>query len=153
VLTVLKAGGLSVDYPIEPYVGVGPIRLGMTIDEVRRAVGGEVHPFRKGRLAKWDTDAFNDKGIHVHYKDPGICDAVEFWGATMPTLDGHPLLKRPLREVYTLLKARDPSLQVHDTGLTSYLLGVGIYVSSMKEEDAWEQATEGVIVFEQGHYG
>jgi hypothetical protein len=150
-LTVLKEGGLRVEYRIEPYVGVGPIRLGMTIDEVRQAVGGEVRLFRRG-LATRDSDAFNDRGIYVYYKDPGVCEAVEFGGATMPTLDGHPLLKRPLREVYTLLKARDPSLQVHNTGLTSYLLGVGIYVSSMKEEDAWEQATEGVIVFEQGHY-
>lgn len=140
------------EYRIEPYVGVGPIRLGMTVEEVRQAVGGAVHSFRKGPFAKRDTDAFDDEGIYVYYKDPGVCAAVEFGGgAVMPTLDGHPLLKRPFREVYHLLKARDPSLQLRDAGLTSYLLGVGIYMSSMKE-DVWERATEGVIVFEQGYY-
>jgi hypothetical protein len=140
------------DYAVEPYVGVGPIRLGMTVDEVRHAVGSAVNPFRKSRFAKMDTDAFEDKGIHVYYEVPGVCEAVEFWGATIPTLDRHPLLNQPFREVYGLLKARDSSLQLHDTGLTSPGLGVGIYMSSMKRENAWEQATEGVIVFELGCY-
>jgi hypothetical protein len=145
------------DYPIEPYVGVGPIRLGMTVAEVRAAVGGDVRPFRKGPKATRDTDAFDKLGFHVFYKDPGICEAVEFWGASMPTWNGHPLLMRPFREVHDLLKAADPALQVHDTGLTSLALGIGIYVESLVDWETdtqdWEQDIEGVIVFERGHYG
>jgi hypothetical protein len=129
----------------------------MTIDEVRAAVGSVVHPFRKGSKDKWDTDAFDDLGLHVHYKDPGVCEAVVLWGATMPTWNGHPLLGRPFQEVHDLLKAADPSLRVDTDGLTSLVLGIGIYVESLvtdrvTETQDWEQDTEGVIVFEQGYY-
>lgn len=151
-------GGKVVEYPIDPYVGVGPIRLGMTVDEVRAAVGGVAHQFHKGSKAKWDTDAFDDLGLHVHYRDPGVCEAVELWGATMPTWNGRPLLSRPFQEVHDLLKAYDPALQVEVTGLTSLVLGIGIYVESLvmdwvTDTQDWEQDTEGVMVFERGYYG
>jgi hypothetical protein len=152
-----------VEYPIEPYVGVGPIRLGMTVDEVRAAVGSVAHPLRKGRKSTWDTDYFRELGYFVYYKDPGICEAVEFGDVTMPTWSGRPLLGRPLlgrpfQEVHDFLKAADPSLQVDASGLTSLVLGIGIYVESLvtdwvAETQDWEQDTEGVIVFERGYYG
>jgi hypothetical protein len=145
------------DYPIEPYVGVGPIHFGMTVDEVRTAVGGEAHPFRKGPKATRDTDAFDELGLHVSYEDSGVCNAVELWGATMPTWNGHPLLMRPFQEVHDLLRNADPSLQVHDTELTSLALRIGIYVESLVDWETdtqdWDQDTEGVIVFERGYYG
>jgi hypothetical protein len=145
-----------VEYPIEPYVGVGPIRLGMTVHEVRAAVGGEVHTFRKGPKETRDTDAFEAPGIHVYYKDPGVCEFIEFGGEAVPTWEGHPLLRRPFREVHDLLRAADPALQVEDTGLTSLALGIAIYAESLVdwETDAqdWEQDTEGVSVFERGYY-
>lgn len=145
------------DYPIEPYVGVGPIRLGMTVAEVRAAVGGDVLPYRKGPKAIRESDAFRTQGIYVEYKDPGVCNAVEFGGRAVPTWHGHLLLARPFQEVHDLLKAADPELQVHDTGLTSLALGIGIYVESLvdweMDRQDWEQDTEGVIVFERGYYG
>jgi hypothetical protein len=129
----------------------------MTADEVRAAVGGEVHQFRKGPKATWDTDAFGGLGIHVSYKAPGVCDAVEFGGETMPTWEGHPLLRRPFREVHDLLKAADPTVQVEDTGFTSLMLGLGIYVESLVDWETdtqdWDQDSEGVIVFEANYYG
>jgi hypothetical protein len=147
-----------VEYPIEPYVGVGPIRLGMTVAEVRAAVRSVAHPVRKGAQSAWDTDYFKELGFFVYYKDPGICRAVEFGFATMPTWNRRPLLGRPFQEVHDLLKAADPSLHVKITGLTSLALGIGIYVGSLMTDKVtgvqdWEQATEGVIVFERGYYG
>jgi hypothetical protein len=140
------------DFPIEPYVGVGPIRFGMSVSEVRSVLGGEVRTFRKGRFARGDTDAFLGWGIHVHYSATGICEAVEIGYTTIPTFEGRPLLGRPFREVYELLRSYDPSLQLDDTGLTSYLLGIGIYMSSMKEEEDWDADVQGVIVFTKGYY-
>jgi len=145
------------DYPIEPYIRAGPIRLGMTIVEVRAAVDGDVHPFRKAPTDAWETDAFDSLGFHVSYKAPGVSETVEFWGETMPTWEGRPLLRRPFREVHDLLQAADPALQVENTGLTSLALGIAIYVESLVDSETitqdWEQDTEGVLVFERGYYG
>lgn len=145
------------DYPIEPYIRVGPIRLGMTVVEVRAAVDGDVHPFRKAPTDAWETDAFDSLGFHVSYKAPGVCATVEFGGETMPTWEGHPLLRRPFRDVHDVLQAADPALQVEDTGLTSLALGIAIYIESLVDWETntqnWEQDTEGVLVFERGYYG
>lgn len=136
----------GMDFEIEPYMGVGSIRFGMSASEVRNVLGGGVRTFRKGPFARGDTDAFIGRGVHVHYSETGICEAVEFGGTTIPTFEGNSLLRRPFREVYELLRSHDPSLKVHETGLTSYLLGIGIYMSTMED---WEADTEGVMAFEK----
>lgn len=137
------------DFEIEPYAGVGPIRFGMSASEMRTALGGKVSTYRNGPFAQGDTDAFDERGIQVEYSETGICEAVEFEYATIPTFEGHPLLGRPFREVYEFLRSRDPALTVHDTGLTSYLLGIGIFMSIMED---WEADTQAVIAFKKGYY-
>jgi hypothetical protein len=121
----------------------------MTVGEVRSAIRGEVVTFRTGPFASGDTDDFVGQGIHVHFSRTGVCEAVEFGASTIPTFEGHPLLARPFQEVHDLLKVRDSSLEAHDTGLTSMLLGIGISMSSMED---WAADTDGVIVFERNYY-
>src|SRR5579859_3279567 len=136
------------EYVIDPYVGVGPIQFGMTRTEVRNAVGAVAQPFRKSRFDRLDADFFSTLGMFVYYRDPDVCDSVEFGGIVIPTFEGKPLLRRTFRAVHEFLRARDPALQVHDTGLTSLRFGIGIYVSALKEDEDWDEMAEGVIAFE-----
>jgi len=54
-------------YEVLPHVGVGPVRLGMSRDEVRRVMTGPCQPFRKGPFAAHETDAFHRSGFQVFY--------------------------------------------------------------------------------------
>jgi hypothetical protein len=44
--------------PIEPHVGVGPVRFGMTRADVRRALGGSPKTYRKTTESITETDFF-----------------------------------------------------------------------------------------------
>ncbi len=64
------------DYVIKPLVGVGPVLLGMTRDEVRRAMPEPSTPFRKVSTAKYETDSFHKSAFQVYYS--GDQPTVEF---------------------------------------------------------------------------
>jgi len=55
------------DYTIQPFVGVGPIRLGMPRDEVLRAMPEPSEPFRKTSTSRHLTDAFHQNAFQVFY--------------------------------------------------------------------------------------
>lgn len=135
---------------INPYVGVGPVRFGMTIQEVRDALAKRPETFRKSPNDAFPTDAFDDLGIHVSYRSPGVCDAVELALAADPTLMGRRLIERPFDELRDWLESLDDGIVVDDTGLTSFKLGLGLYAPSHQERAS--DSVEAIIVFERGYY-
>jgi len=56
------------DYTVQPFVGVGPVRLGMSRKEVRRVMPEQPKPFRKGTAPKYETDAFHEDAFQVFYE-------------------------------------------------------------------------------------
>ena len=77
------------EFAITPHVGAGPVRFGMTMSEARSAVGQPVRQFLKDPNDEFPTDAFDTEELHVCYKAPGVCDAVEFGSSARLTLN-HP---------------------------------------------------------------
>ena len=63
-------GRLAV-YEATPRVGVGPVKLGMTREEVRRVMPGPCDSFLKGLNPEHETDAFHDRGFQVFYGGEG----------------------------------------------------------------------------------
>ena len=55
------------DHIVQPFIGVGPVRLGMSRDEVRRAMPEPAKPFRKTPNSRHDTDAFLESAFQVFY--------------------------------------------------------------------------------------
>jgi hypothetical protein len=137
--------------PIFPYDGVGPIKLGMTHAEIRTVIGGKYRTFMKGPFAKMATDDFMVKGIHVHYKAPGICEAIELFSPTNPTFRGHRLMGVPFNEISKSILEEDPAAQVEGDGLTSFRFGFNLYVPEL--DDGPESPVKAVLVFEKGYYG
>jgi hypothetical protein len=135
---------------IEPYVGIGPIKFGMTIDHVRNLINQKPKPFLKGPTSTVPTDAFNDLGLHVYYKKPGICQAVELFSPANPIFQGQSLIQRPFNELHSWLQTIDDSLKVGRWGLTSLKFGIGLYAPEIRERD--DALVESVIVFERGYY-
>ncbi|HYO62032.1 MAG TPA: hypothetical protein VER08_00090 [Pyrinomonadaceae bacterium] len=135
---------------ITAYTGVGPVKFGMTREEVRLAVGPPVRPFMKTPDDELPTDAFDDLGVHVYYKKPGVCEAVEMGSPAEPTFRGQVLIGRPYSELRRWFESLDESVETDDTGLLSYKYGVGLYAPAAEEEP--DEPVEGVIVFERGYY-
>lgn len=79
------------------------------------------------------TDAFRDKGIHVYYKKPGACEAVEFGSPAEPTFMGNKLIGLPFKEGRKIFEKLDDSLEIDDTGFTYYKFGIGVFVPTLKK--------------------
>ena len=122
----------------------------MTIDEVRKAINQKPKPFLKGPDSTIPTDAFDELGIHIYYKAPGICEAVEMALAADPTFEGRRFIERPFNQVLSWLQTMDDSIKTDDTGLTSFKFGIGIYAPNAIEQP--DASVEGVIVFEKDYY-
>jgi len=137
------------DYEILPHIGAGPIRFGMTMDEVRQAVGEPPRVFRKAKDSTCTTDSFS-KCIHVFYRTPGVCTAVEFYEPARPFLGDRLFAGRPYAEVAEWLMQQDPNPDVDGAGLISRQLGMSLYAPGHLEDP--NEPIEAVLVFEDGYY-
>jgi hypothetical protein len=135
---------------ISPYDGAGAIRFGMSVDEVRRTIGKSFSSFFKTQTSPVQTDAFDSEGIHVHYKSPGVCEAVEMAAPACPTLNGELLVGRPYEQVSSLIKSLDSEVKEDEAGVTAFGLGIGLYAPSAAKDP--RSPVESVIVFEKGYY-
>ena len=54
-------------FDIKPLVGIGPVRLGMSREEVQMVMGVEPNVFRKSQNSRQTTDAFHNNGFQVFY--------------------------------------------------------------------------------------
>jgi hypothetical protein len=137
-------------FEIQPGIGVGPIRFGMTVDEVRKAMGLPFCVFSKTVDSSFPTDAFDEAGVHVYYKAFGICEAVELWGDAEVFVGSYQLLRIDCLNARAILRSIDPDCVLDENGITSTALGVSVSCSGpVDDSSAW---TEAVLVFEPGYY-
>ncbi len=111
-------------FEIFPYQGVGPIRFGMTHEEVGEYLG-EFSSFRDSHR---NTDYFGD--VRVEF-DRDSCRAVHIRLPFEPMFRGKSLLKG--RSIYHLtkwLESLDGVLEVDESGITSYRFGIALYTQS-----------------------
>ena len=134
------------DFEIDPFQAVGPIRFGMTQAEVRRLMGQtRVREFRKTPDSIGPTDDFMDENLHVFYDETLHTRGVELFPGATVTLQGRPLVGRPANEVMDWLRGLDPDLQIEDSSVTSERLGFSMYVPDLDDED--DAPIESVYVF------
>jgi hypothetical protein len=138
------------NFPILSYKGVGPIKLGMSKMEVRNAVGLPFKSFMKTSDSEMPVDYFIDIGVHVHYKPPGLCKAIELRSPSNPTFRGRRLIDMPFNQLCSFFQKEDPLVKIDDYGLTSSVFGINLFVPDL--EDGSESPVKAVIVFENGYY-
>jgi len=141
---------LQIDFQISPYEGVGNIKLGMNQDEVRKAIGTDFKPFMKTPQSEMPTDHFIGKGIHVYYKMPGFCKAIEMFPPANPTFRGSRLMELPFSQLAAYFKLEDSLVKIEDFGLTSLRFGINLFVPDLDESQ--ESPVKAIIVFEKGYY-
>ena len=124
--------------------------LGMSLQEVRDILGDKVSIFKRTSQCEMPSDHYEDLGIFVYYKKPGICDAIELCEPASPIFRGELLLGRPFSELREWFEKIDENVVIDGAGLLSYRFGVGLYApGALKSPD---DPVEGVIVFEKGYY-
>jgi hypothetical protein len=134
---------------LEPYIGVGPIKLGMTKEEVQSLFGGKTKSFKKTPDVRVLSDLI-EAGVCVHYDDEGRAEAIELATPQEPTLDGRRLLGRPFSEVRAWLQALDLDLEVDASGAESRRVGISLYAPGVNKDP--DQPVEGVMVFSRDYY-
>jgi len=139
------------DYNIESYVGVGPVRFGMTTEQVRMAIGSPFRTFQKTKASKFPTDSFDGLGVHVYYAPSGICEAIEMGRTARPQFNRIELFRLSFVDALHWLKNLDSLVETDNSGLTALGLGIGLYVPGVAKDDSLP--IEGVIAFKRGYYG
>ncbi|MBP1858525.1 hypothetical protein [Rhizobium herbae] len=139
------------NFEIRIYDGVGPIRFGMTPNEVRTTLGVEFKSFRRTTEETHPCDYFTGLQCFVYYDDTnGRVEAVEFAEPAEPTLIGINMLRLGFADLLRQIKELDPEVIVESDGFTSLSLGVGGWAPSAEEEPT--VPCESVIVFVRGYY-
>lgn len=138
-------------FEIEFFRGAGPIKLGMTIKQVREILGPDFDPVRRFKDTDFPEDYYSSIFVSVGYKRPGVVESLEFAEPAELIWEGHSLLKVPAEELKALLLSKDPELEVDGDGFTAHNLGIGGYAPNFDEDP--RAPVEAVIVFEKGYYG
>lgn len=138
------------DLDIISNAGAGPIRFGMTRDDVRQTIGQPYQSFLKTPTSNLLTDAFVSNSVQVFYKKPGLCEAIEVSAPSQANMNGTGLVGLPYTAAKAFLQALDSNLEEDEAGAISYAVGVAVYAPSHKKQPSLP--VEAVLIFEQGYY-
>ena len=87
------------DFDIRPHEGVGPLRLGMTREEVAKVMSRD--PKALPCQTEGDTEAYYDSGLSIQYDPGGNVEFIEVSGNSWmdPDYEGVDLFRTPAEEV------------------------------------------------------
>jgi hypothetical protein len=137
-------------FEIGSYQGILNCRFGMDTSQIRQVLGAPSKTFKKAPTSVYPTDAFDNLGVHVFYKEPGVCEAIEMFSPAQPTFQNRQLLGQPFNQLRDWLRSLDSEVEIDKVGLTSYQFGFGLYAPFAGDEP--DGIVEAVIVFERGYY-
>jgi hypothetical protein len=135
---------------LRSYVGVGPIKFGMTAEDVRSTLACPHNEFKRTPTSKTITDAFQPLGILVCYNIEKKCNAIEMARPAEVFYEGHQLLGGSFQKVSQFIRGFDREVCSREDGLTSFALGIGLYAPGCGEEPLLP--VESVIAFQPGYY-
>jgi hypothetical protein len=138
------------DLVINPYIGIGDLKLGMTQSQIRNILNSNFESFTRNQYSEMPEDYFSKLGIFIEYKQPGICDSIQVVKPLNPIWRGKQLLNTPCSELSQWFLEIDPNRELDDTGLISYKYGIGVYAPDYEEEP--DCLPESIIVFTRGYY-
>lgn len=128
-------------FVITPNVGAGPIKFGMTRNEVRQVINLPAREYEGGHTLP--SDSFRGSGVAIHYREPDSCEVIALSLPANPIFRNRSLLKGQSLQVLNLwLKSIDDSVVNDICGITAYELGIALYTPDydlfkfMRPEDA-----------------
>jgi hypothetical protein len=135
------------DYTIYPYEGVGPVRLGMTRQEIRGILGKPEKTFQKFPDKPPADKYWNKLHLIIHFKESDICDGIQIFPPAQPTFQGvNLLIDEPYSQIKDWWEQQDPNIEFNDVGLKAHSHGIALYAPYLDEP------VKHIYVFERGHY-
>lgn len=115
------------------------IRLSLKVrHEEFRSILGNVH------------DSFDSLGLQVYYDDQCKCKAVQAAAPAQPSFQGVRFVGQKYSDLSDWLLEQDPELESDDSGVTSFKLGIALYIPDLREGESAE--IESILLFEEGYY-
>lgn len=135
-------------WEITPYVGVGPVRFGMTRQQVRDAVGAPSEEFKRTPSSRI-SDKFTTLGAFAYYTDDGGLEAIEFTRLQTIFVEKLDLTTTPTDQLLRAVLLLDPDAEIEpkSAGFISRRLGAGIWTEGDRDHPP-----QSVIAFAQGYY-
>ena len=139
---------MSVSWEIISHVGVGPVRFGMTRQEVRTALAAPAEEFRR-TLGSRPADKFQSISAFAYYSDDGRLEAVEFGRLQQITIGDLNLTTTPFEQLLHAVLMLDPDVEIQakSSGFVSRLLGAGAWT-----DDERSEPPQSVIAFAERYY-
>ncbi|MDZ4312322.1 MAG: hypothetical protein U1A24_17375 [Cypionkella sp.] len=138
------------EHQITPFEGVGPIKFGMTPEQVWRTLGKVPTTFRRSPQAAFPCDYFQSEGTFCYYDSDGTLEAVEFGHPARPLLGTVNLLGAAMNNAVAALSELDPTLAVEVDGAIAHQLGVSIFAPLLKDNEA--ATVESLLAFRRGYF-
>ena len=135
-------------YEIIPYVGIGEIQFGMKCDEVCELLGEDYRRINNVYTTGYRVCYPN---LNMHFDGNDVLIAIEGNEVAGLSYQGFEIAGKPFNEVSRYLKSFDKEIKTDSAGATSYRLGIGLYVPTIKKSK--KELVQGVIVFKEGYYG
>jgi hypothetical protein len=138
------------NFVINPYIGIGEIKLGMTRSEVRSTLKSRFESCQRTGDLDIPEDFFPELGIFVEYNQSDVCASIQVVTPLDPIWRGKKLLQMPFIELAEWFISIDPDIELDETGFTCYKYGIGTYAPDYQEEP--DSSPESIIVFTRGYY-
>jgi hypothetical protein len=138
------------DLVINPYIGIGDLKLGMTQSQIRNTLNSDFRSFIRNKYSEMPEDHFPALGIFIEYKQPGICTSIQVFEPLNPIWRGKQLLNTIFSELSQWFLEIDPDRELDDTGFTSHKYGIGVYAPYYEAEP--DCLPESIFVFSRGYY-
>jgi hypothetical protein len=135
---------MSDHWGIAPYVGVGPLKFGMSRARARSQFEGVPMTFRQGPYAIGETDAYGDLGLHLYYDSEDLLRCIMAFESGPIHFKNVVLLNRPLQEILDALATLGLTSRYDDEG---YWLDEAGFVLH-----APDGVIKAVTVYRRGYY-
>lgn len=141
---------------IEPYAGIGPLRLGMDRAEVRARAGCPVREIPVDSvdgelgLPTVEADYFEALDAKVEYDRAGKSMFIEVGHRMDLVFEGKHLFELPYGKLLDEIQARDPDIEDDGAGFVSHALGFAVYAPEANFDPGLPPETASVFV--AGYY-
>jgi hypothetical protein len=135
-------------WEIITYEGVGPIKFGMTRNQVRAILGKPTASFMKGGEAP--TDAYDRHYVHVFYDLNDTVEYVEVFDASTIQWKGKVLRGLSCMQWYDLLTGDGSHVSFEGDTLTSHVFGLSVWVPLGDNEE--EREVRSIGAFRRGYW-
>ncbi len=126
-------------WDVIPHVSVGPIKFGMTRDDLHGLFEEEYKEFRKTKYSKNTTDDYGR--FHVYYSSDNLVEAVEIFEGLELTMDGNYIFPIKVNDIDKTISGieKDGNSYIHKDK------SIGI--------EAGEEMTDSILIGAKGYYG